>query len=63
MITTLLALLPILKPFLAPLVAFLTGWMFPSPIQKAIDQQGKNHDAESKATDSGGDVSDLDRLP
>lgn len=63
MIATILAVLTALKPILTPLVAFLAGWLFPSPIQKAINDQGKVHDAERKATDSAGNVSDLDNLP
>lgn len=61
--TAILGILAVLKPFLGPLVAFLAGWLFPSPIQKAIGQQGDIHDAERKAQDSHGDVTDLDRLP
>lgn len=60
---TVLAILALLKPFLAPLLTFLAGWLFPSPIQKAINGQEKVHDAERKATDSGGHVSPLDSLP
>lgn len=63
MITGLLSIFAVLKPFLAPLLAFLAGWLFPSPLQKAIDQQGMVHDVEKQATDSAGDVGGLDHLP
>lgn len=60
---TLIAILTTLKPLLAPLVTFLVGVLFPSPIQKTLDRQGKVHEAEKKADESGGNVSDLDSLP
>lgn len=63
MIATILAILTALKPILVPLVTFLAGWLFPSPIQSAINTTGKEHDAETKASDSRGNVSDLDNLP
>lgn len=63
MITAIIGILATLKPILLPLITFLAGWIFPSPIQKAIDQQGKIHDAEGKADSSRGNVSDLDHLP
>jgi hypothetical protein len=63
MLTAIMGVLTILKPFLVPLFTFLAGWAFPSPLQKAIDGQGSVHDAETKATNSAGNVSDLDHLP
>lgn len=61
--TTVLAILTALKPILAPLLTFLMGWLFPSPLQKVIGGQEKNHEAERTASDSNGNVSDLDSLP
>ncbi len=55
--------LAILKPFLVPLLTFLAGWLFPSPIKKAAKSQEEIANAESKATSSRGDVTDLDSLP
>lgn len=63
MIEGILAALALLKPLLLPLMTFLAGWLFPSPLQKAKQGQVEVHDAESKATASRGDVSDLDNLP
>lgn len=60
---TIAAILAVLKPFLAPLAAFLAGWLLPSPAQKAARKQSEIHDAETKADDSRGDVTDLDNLP
>lgn len=60
---SIIGIITLLKPIIAPLITFLAGWLFPSPLQKAIDKQGEIHDAERKAQDSHGNVSDLDRLP
>lgn len=40
----------------------LIGWLFPSPIQKALNAQAAVRAAEQKA-DATGDVTDLDKLP
>lgn len=40
----------------------LVGWLFPSPIQKALNSQAAVKAAEDKA-DATGDVTDLDKLP
>lgn len=63
MIATLISLFTVLKPILAPFLTFIVGWLFPSPIQKAINDQAKVHDAERKASDGTGATSDLDHLP
>jgi hypothetical protein len=63
MIAAIIAALTTLKPLLLPLVTFLAGWIFPSPLDKAIKETGKSHDAETKATDSRGQMDDLDKLP
>ncbi len=57
------ALLVVLKPYLASLLGFVLGWLFPSPLEKAMQQQKDLRDAERKATESGGNMSDLDDLP
>ncbi len=63
MVAALWALIPILKPFLVPLLTFLAGWLFPSPIKKTATDQAKTHAAEDKADATRGQVDDLDQLP
>jgi len=53
----------LLKPIIYPLLSFLLGLLFPSPVQKLMDKVKGIDDAERKATDSNGHVDDLDRLP
>lgn len=60
---TLAALLSVLKPLFPNIVLFLLGLIFPSPIERLFRVQKEVHDAETKATDSRGNVSHLDHLP
>lgn len=52
-----------LVKILAPLLTGVVGWLAPSPFQKAEKGQSETHAAETKAQDSRGDVSGLDRIP
>lgn len=61
--TAILGLLTLLKPILMPLMTFLAGWLMPSPIQKAANDQAKVQDAEKNAQDHPGNVGPLDGLP
>lgn len=54
------ALIVILKPVLVPLGAFLAGWFFPSPLQKA--KKGTEDVANSEKQGEQ-DTSKLDKLP
>lgn len=63
MIALISAIVAALKPFMVPFMTFLAGVLFPSPLQKTISGQDKVHDAEKKADETGGDMSDLDSLP
>jgi hypothetical protein len=51
------------KPVILPILTLIVGWLIPSPMQKAAQKQAEIHNAETKATNSNGNVSDLDRLP
>lgn len=56
------ALIVILKPILVPGVAFVAGWLFPSPLQKAKKGSEDVAKGEQQAS-SGEDTSKLDTLP
>jgi len=56
---TIAALWASYKIILLPILGFLIGWVFPSPLQQSNTNAQKAHDAVSKAEDSHGD---LDRM-
>lgn len=58
-----LAFLTTYKAVLIPIVTAIVGWLFPSPLQKAVKSGEDVHNTEGKVTDGSAPTSDLDRLP
>jgi hypothetical protein len=62
MLASILTLLTALSPILKPALAFLAGWLFPSPIQKAQKGIDDVHEVEKKVSEGSAPTSDLDRV-
>jgi hypothetical protein len=55
-------LIALFKPVILPILTFLVGWIFPSPIQTAMQKQTDLNAAEQKADGPKHDVTDLDKI-